>query len=161
MDKSAIATNDRIDMRRLPDRRCGTNQGINLRQMGLGGRRLRARRSSDRASHYVDWYDARLLLSGLGILTCCCIDAFFTLQLLQMGATELNTLMAYLIETDIQRFVNLKIAITALSVILLIIHGRYRLFRAMRVEHLLHASLAAYVALIGWEIVLLTNPPPV
>ena len=158
---SAAENNNDVDMRQLPDRRRSDYTALNLRQIGVGGRRLQSRRSSDRACHYVDWYEARLLLSGLGIIACCCMDAFFTLQLLQMGATELNAVMAYLIETDIQRFVNFKIAITGLSVVLLTIHGKYRIFSKLRVEHLLHAALAAYIALIGWELTLLANPPPV
>ncbi len=152
---------ERDTRRQLPDRRRNQYVGVNLRQIGVGGRRLRARRSTDKGNHYVDWYEARLLLSGLGIIACCCIDAFFTLQLLQMGATELNAVMAYMIETDIQRFVNYKIAMTGLSVVLLTIHSKYRLFSRLRVEHLIHAALLAYLALIGWELTLLANPPPV
>ena len=139
------------------DRRSQAYSGLNLRHIGL---RPRRGRTADAGVGYVDWYEAHLLLSGLGIITCSCIDAFFTLQLLQMGATELNAVMAYLIETDVRRFVSFKISMTALSVVLLIVHKNFRVLgTTLRVEHLLHGALGAYLALICWEVYLLSFPP--
>ena len=146
--------------RQLPDRRRhGRYQGMNLRHIGLRPRRLGQRREADTAGHYVDWYAPQLLLSSLGVVACSCIDAFFTLQLLQMGAVELNLAMNYLIQTDVARFVRFKVGMTSLSVLLLVIHARFRVYAGIRVEHLLHTALAGYVLLICWELYMFANPP--
>lgn len=150
----------RYTRRQLPDRRTRQVSLINLRHVGLKPRRQQARRDADVAGGYVDRYHARLWASALGITVCCCLDAFFTLTLLQMGATELNALMAVLIETDIRKFVTFKVALTSLSVILLVIHCNFRLANRLRVEHLLHLAFLAYAVLVGYELVLLANPPP-
>lgn len=147
-----------VGRRQLPDRRRNLTP-LNLRHLGLGARRQASRRAEDVAGTYSDWYEARLLVSCLGIVVCCCLDAFFTLQLLQLGAVELNMLMAGLIETDVQRFVTLKVALTCLSAVLLVIHRNFLFFNRVRVEYLLHSALMAYLALIGWELYLLANPP--
>ncbi|NND61390.1 MAG: hypothetical protein HKN49_14120 [Gammaproteobacteria bacterium] len=145
--------------RQLPDRRTQQFNTFNARHIGIRPRRQQVRRDGDVAGGYVDWYDARLLLSALGITVCCCLDAFFTLTLLSMGATELNLLMAVLIETDIRKFVMFKVGLTCLSVVLLVIHYNFRVVRGIRVEHLLHAAFLAYATLVGYELVLLANPP--
>lgn len=143
---------------RQHDRR-RSNGGVNLRHLGLRPRRQQSRRAADDAGSYTDWYDARLLASSLGIIICSCLDAFFTLNLLQLGATELNLLMAGLIEKDVRIFVNFKVSVTALSVILLVIHNNFRIFSSLRVEYLLHFAFAAYLVLIGYELALLRHIP--
>lgn len=147
-----------VGRRQLPDRRRNLSP-LNLRHLGVGARRQASRRASDNAGAYSDWYEARLLASCLGIVVCCCLDAFFTLRLLQLGAVELNALMAGLIETDVQRFVALKVALTCLSAVLLVIHRNFLLLNRLRVEYVLHSALAGYLVLIGWELYLLANPP--
>ncbi|MDH3647549.1 MAG: DUF5658 family protein [Gammaproteobacteria bacterium] len=132
---------------------------VNLRHLGLQGRRQSFRRPGDEANHYVDWYEPRLMILGLAIILCSCTDAFFTLNLLQIGAVEMNILMARLIETDVQAFVNAKIALTSLCVTLLVIHKNFRLSSGVTVEHLLLFILAGYITLLGYEAVLLANPP--
>lgn len=147
-----------VGRRQLPDRRRSLSS-VNLRHLGLRPRRLSQRRGDDTAGSYTDWYEARLLASGLGIVVCCCLDAFFTLTLLQLGAVELNALMAGLIESDVSRFVSLKVGLTCLSVVLLVIHKNFLFFNRLRVEYLLHLAFAAYLSLIAYELYLLANPP--
>lgn len=158
MTPSGAAYEHDLGRRQLPDRRKSMSS-VNLRHLGLGARRQASRRGGDTVGSYTDWYEARLLVSGLGIVVCCCLDAFFTLTLMQMGAVELNALMAGLIETDVGRFVRLKVGLTCLSVVLLVIHKNFLFFNRVRVEYLLHFALAAYLVLIGYELFLLANPP--
>lgn len=132
---------------------------VNLHHLGLGARRQSPRRADDDIGGYVDTYEPRLLALGLMIVICSCLDAFFTLNLIQAGAVELNLIMARLIETDIQAFVNAKIALTCLCVTLLVIHKNFRVALGLKVEHLLQAILAGYLTLVGYEIFLLTNIP--
>lgn len=130
---------------------------LNLRHLGLQGRRQNSRRQNDAVGHYVDWYSPWLLLLGLSIILCSCTDAFLTLNLLQMGAVELNVLMARLIETDVQSFVNAKIGLTCLCVTLLVIHKNFRVVLGLTVEHLLLVILIGYMTLIGYELQLLSS----
>lgn len=131
---------------------------LNLRHLGLRGRRQQFRRSGDAAGHYVDWYATRLMLLSLAILLCSCLDAFMTLNLLQMGAVEMNLLMAQLIETDVQTFVNAKIALTGLCVTLLVIHNNFRVFLGLTVEHVLMIILGGYLTLMFYEVQMLFGP---
>ncbi|MBT8137387.1 MAG: hypothetical protein KJO54_10280 [Gammaproteobacteria bacterium] len=145
--------------RRFADDRRLSLQAVNLRHLGLQGRRQSPRRAEENGGGYVDWYEPQLALLGIAIILCSCLDAFFTINLMQAGAVELNVLMARLIETDIQNFVNAKIALTCLCVTLLVIHKNFRVFMGMSVKTLLQWILVGYVTLIGWELFLLSNPP--
>ncbi|MBT8132261.1 MAG: hypothetical protein KJO35_08325 [Gammaproteobacteria bacterium] len=132
---------------------------INFRHLGLQGRRQGFRRSEERTGQYVDWYEPKLMFLGVAIILCSCMDAFLTLNLMQMGAVEMNVLMARLIETNIQHFVNAKIALTCLCVTLLVIHKNFRVCGSLTVEHLLQVILACYLTLMGWEVMMFLNPP--
>lgn len=119
-------------------------------------RRRQLRRSEDQCQGgYVDRHEPRLLLSTLGILLLSLTDAVLTLTLLQHGAVELNSFMAVLIETDVQLFVAAKMAITAVCLIFLLIHAKFRIFRVVKISMLLYAFLSIYGLLIVYELVLL------
>jgi len=131
---------------------------VNLRHLGVQARRHAVRRSEETVG-YVDRYEPQLLFLGMSIVLCSCLDAFFTLNLLQAGAVELNALMARLIESDIQAFVNAKIGLTCLCVTLLVIHNKFKVFLVLNVENLLQAILVGYMCLVAYEVFLLSYPP--
>jgi hypothetical protein len=83
-----------------------------------------------------------------------CTDALFTLNLLNAGATEANAVMASVLEQGVDRFVAVKIGITAISVIILVTAARRKFFRSFKVEHLLRVFCAGYILVIGYEIYL-------
>lgn len=121
------------------------------------GRRRGARRVEDRVNTYVDWYEPRLFYVSVAILLLCCMDAFFTLTLLQRGASELNPFMAWLLEIDVQLFLVIKLALTASGLIFLVAHKNFLLFnQRFKVPHLLYAFLAGYALLVKYELVLLS-----
>ncbi len=120
---------------------------INPRHLGIG-----ARRETDEVNTYVDSYESHLLFVAMAIVLCSNFDAAMTLHLIANGAVELNLAMATLIEIDIRYFVHAKIALTCLSVVLLVVHKNFRVFGAVRVVHLLYAALAGYVALVIYEL---------
>ncbi len=120
-------------------------------------RRRGARREIEARFHPVDWHQSRLLAVALCILVLCVIDAFLTLVLLRDGARELNPIMAFALDSDISRFAILKMCLTGASVALLVLLSGYRFFRVLRVEFLLYAVLAAYLALISYETFLLNK----
>lgn len=125
---------------------------LSYRHLGIRGRRKVNRRDSGVKAPYLDHYDTPTLVVSLGIILLCGLDAAFTLNLLSIGAVELNSIMAILIEKDVQTFVNIKIALTSLSVILLVIHKDFRLFRSITVGHASNLIFASYIVLIIYEI---------
>ena len=140
-------------------RRTSERRQLNLRTLICGatkGRRRDFRRISDRYyGGYVDRHEIELWLAVLGILVLSLTDAALTLTLLQKGAIELNTLMAVLINTDVQLFIASKLAITGLALMLLLIHAKFRIFRYMKVSFLIYFFLSLYTLLIAYELTLL------
>lgn len=115
-------------------------------------RRRPPRRLDDSRFHVLDWHGAHLLAVSIGILILNVADAFFTVELLSRGAIEANPIMAALIQGNPVVFASLKMAMTGLSVLLLVVLGCYRFMRVVRVELLLYGVLIAYMVLIGHEI---------
>jgi hypothetical protein len=138
-----------------PDRRA--RPWYSLLYGGFRPRRRRGRRSSDDAHPLTDWYPAALLASALLTLILCVADAALTLWLLAHGAVEANPLMALVVNGDARRFVLLKLALTAGGVICLVVLARVRLFRRLPASMLVHATLAGYLLLVGYEISLAAN----
>ena len=99
----------------------------------------------------------RLFAVVMIIITCSCLDAVITLELLSRGAIELNTLMARLIETDVQQFINVKIALTGLSLVFLVVHKNFRLWGSFTVTHLIYGICIGYSVLVAYELRLLTH----
>ena len=119
------------------------------------GRRRGARRAGDRVNSYVDWYEPGLFYIAVGILLLCCADATFTLHLLQLGASEANPFMAWLLEIDTQLFLVTKFAFTAAGLVFLVAHKNFAVFSLFTVRHTLHGLLFGYALLIQYELVLL------
>jgi len=120
-------------------------------------RRREGRRLQDQHLGYVDWYEPKLLYVVLGILILSFVDAVLTLNLLKIGAVEVNSFMAFLIEKDIQLFAWTKMALTGLCLVVLAAHANFRWLRMFRVERTLHLILPAYALLITYELVLLNS----
>jgi hypothetical protein len=98
-------------------------------------------------------------LVTVGILIFSGLDATLTLVLLSKGAaTEANPFMRVLIEHDIQLFVYVKMFITAVALLLLAIHSHFTLLKKVRVKQLMCGLLGFYVALIGYELIMLELP---
>jgi hypothetical protein len=114
-------------------------------------RRRPPRRVDDSRFHSLDWHGAHLLAVSIGILILNVADAFLTLTLISGGAVEVNPLMAVLVSRNVAVFAGLKMAMTGVSVMLMVVLARYRFMRVVRVEMALYGVLLAYVLLIGYE----------
>jgi len=126
--------------------------------LGLkGGRRMGERRSETRSGNaaYVDRYENRLMLCAIGIMVLSICDALLTLKILDGGGEELNWFMLVLIEDSIEKFIAFKMALTALAIVMLVIHQNVRILYHMRVRHLKYIILIGYGSLIGYELYLL------
>jgi hypothetical protein len=99
--------------------------------------------------------ERRINMVITGILLLSCADALLTLGLLELGGRELNAFMAMLIYIDVQLFVALKMGFTGASLIFLVIHQHFRVFRCVRVDHVLRAVLLIYLLLDGYELMLM------
>jgi hypothetical protein len=118
-------------------------------------RRNLPRRLDDSRFHSLDWHGAHLLAVAIGIVLLSVADAFLTITLLSSGAYEANPMMGALLHGNGAVFAGLKIGMTASGVLVMVALARYRFMRVVRVEMILYAILAAYFALIGYEVWLL------
>ena len=150
IDGAATATAERREKydRRRHSWRTVTYCGINGR-----GRRRDARRNGH--NYYLDWYEPKLVLTGLAILLMSCLDALFTLTLLSKGASEANYFMARLLETGDGLFVAVKLAVTAFAIVFLLMHSHFHVLRITSGKRLLQFVVPVYGLLIGYELVLL------
>jgi hypothetical protein len=87
------------------------------------------------------------------------LDAVLTVVLLSHGATEINPVMALFVPHNLLGFVLAKFALTGLGVCVLVACSKMRLFRGVPGEAFLYAALAAYVALILYELQMLSDVP--
>jgi hypothetical protein len=136
------------DRRRGPDRRRTTLR--TFVQGSLTPRRRGGRRADER-HHLVDWHEPHLLFLSVMILMLSVADAFLTLTLLTVGATEANPFLAYILEDHPKLFAAVKMGLTSVGVLVLVAVARAPLFRVMRAGTVMHWLLAAYVALIVYE----------
>ena len=117
-------------------------------------RRRFSQRVADEHHFLFDWYEPRILYVALGVLLLSCTDALFTLNLLNAGATEANAVMASILDQGVEKFVAVKIGITAISVVILVTTARRKFFSSFSVEHLLRGFFTLYIVVICYEVYL-------
>jgi len=115
-------------------------------------RRRGVRRADDHHRFLFDWHEPRVLYLALAVLLLSCTDALFTLNLLLLGANEVNALMNSMLADGVDAFLAVKISMTAISIIVLVAAANRKFFGLFRVERLLQLICLGYVALIGYEI---------
>jgi hypothetical protein len=143
------------DRRSLPDRR-RTDPLLADWRVLLRGRRRRGRRATDDAAP--DRLDGRVLAMAVAILGMSALDATLTLGLIATGHVyEANPFLRWVLEHDVQIFVNLKTAVTSAGVLLLVAASRSRLARRLPARRVLRGVLAAYACLIAWELMLIVR----
>jgi hypothetical protein len=144
----------RDERRRRPDRRRRIWWSL-LYGSFRPRRRRPSRRTQDARYQAIDWHGAHLWATSIGILIFSVADAFLTMNLISKGAIEVNPLMAAVIGRNVTAFAAIKIAITGVSVMLMVFLARYRFMRVVRVEIILYCVFAAYVMLIFHELSML------
>jgi hypothetical protein len=143
----------KLDQRRdAPDRRSRP-----VRSFLYGNfhpRRRAHRRIDDNHRFVLDWHEPRILFLVIGILLLSCADALFTLNLLTLGAEEANFFMNSLLEDSVDKFLTVKISLTAISLLFLVIAAKRHFMGWFRVERLLHLICIGYIGLIVYELYL-------
>lgn len=93
----------------------------------------------------------------MGIVLFSAADALLTGVLLAHGADEINPFMAVFVYRSVAVFAALKMAMTSLSIIVMVILSRHRFMRIIRVDLVLYGILMVYAWLIGYEIWMLKS----
>ncbi len=139
------------------DRRRQT--GLNVRLLVGNGNRRTIRRQEDQGRIFlVDRYSTGLFLAIVGILFLCITDAVLTLFLLNHGAHEINPLMAYLLNISPSAFIIPKYAITMTATFCLFMFRGVVIRKINMSTHTLLYLLAwIYVAVVGWELYLIST----
>jgi hypothetical protein len=138
------------------DRRAKQTSPFSL--ASLRGRRKIIRRKEDRSVHYyVDLYGFDEGLIFILILLFSVADGFLTLVLIgSCHITELNYVMSYFMQLGPGPFVLVKYLLTAVGLLLLLIHKNYFCFLGrIRVKAIMVVLALMYSALIAYELFLL------
>jgi hypothetical protein len=119
-------------------------------------RRRDSRRSTDRHYPIIDWHSSRVFALVMAILGLCVLDAVLTVILMSHGAEEANPIMALLVPHELGWFAAVKLALTGGGVCILVACSRMRMFRTIPGEALLYGTLLGYIALIVYELRMLS-----
>jgi hypothetical protein len=155
MDANNDAKGWADDRRATPDRRRKVVWAVVYGSFNPRRRRP-TRRGDDSRYQSVDWHASHLLAVAISILLLSVADAFLTLTLLDAGAQEINPVMALAVSSNATLFALLKMVMTSVSVVLMVCLARYRFMRLVRVELALYGVFAGYLALIFYELHLLS-----
>lgn len=116
----------------------------------LRGRRMRSWRKED-VNYYVDRYETRYFAVICAALLLCVMDAYFTIRILHLGGSELNTLMRFLIDRNPTLAIIAKYLGLAVSIVIILIHKNFIVFGRLKVRYLLYAVFILYVVLVSYE----------
>jgi len=123
----------------------------------IRSRRRDTRRDNEEAPLYTDWHHPWLFFLATGTMILSCMDAFFTLQLLDRGAIELNPVMATMIGKGTLAFAATKMLLTGLGILVLVFLSQTRMFNLMRTGLVLTVFFSGYACLVCYEFIYLLN----
>jgi hypothetical protein len=113
--------------------------------------RRRTNRRGESLDGLLDWYEPHLLFLAIMILLMSVTDAFLTLKLIELGASEANPVMAYLLDRTPRFFITAKMLLTGAGIVVLVALARARVFRVIRISIIIHWCMLGYVALLAYE----------
>jgi hypothetical protein len=119
----------------------------------LRSRRREHRRSTEDAPVFIDWHHPWLFFLAVGTMLLSCLDAFLTLRLLELGAIEVNPVMALALGYGAAVFTTSKMLLTGLGILMLVFLSRSRLFNRVRTGLFLTLFFSAYACLVCYQFV--------
>ena len=156
MEDAAVAgeATEFTDTRTLHDRRTFGWQTVFY---GFTRSRRRAhRRASETEPVFTDWHHPWLFfLSVIMILSSA--DAFLTLRLIDLGASEINPVMLALMGHGTLAFAAIKMLLTGASILVLVFLAKAHIFSRFRSGLVMTAIFSVYSCLICYEFVLLVG----
>jgi hypothetical protein len=138
------------------DRRANTLRSI--LKGGWSPRRRAGRRAGDQYLP-LDWHDPYLLVLALVMLMLSVIDAFMTVTVLSDGGQEANPILAFVLGEYPRWFAAVKMTLTGVSVLTFVAVARSRLFRVIPVRLIFQGLVLAYLALVAYEVWLVSLMP--
>lgn len=138
------------------ERRCGsdrrsptsTTQHYHL----VGGHRRGSCRRNQPYNYFVDWHHPVHFVVISCIMMLSVLDALMTTLILSVGGEEVNVLMDWLIQNDFNLFVQVKLTLTGLGLILLTRYIHFKIFNLFKVSHFMLAALMGYIVLVAYEV---------
>ena len=119
-------------------------------QGAFSPRRRAGRRVSDQDTP-IDWHHPHLMFLSLVMLALSVVDAFLTVTLMNNGAQESNPLLALFVIEHPSLFAAVKMALTGVSIVVLVAVAQSRLFRVISGRLVFQALVFAYFALVLYE----------
>ena len=123
----------------------------------MRSRRRKTRRECESEPMFTDWHHPWLFFLATGTMLLSCMDAVFTLRLLEFGAVEVNPIMAAVIGKSTATFTITKMLLTGFGILALVYMARARVFNRMRTGLFLTMFFSFYCCLVCYEFVLLTH----
>ena len=121
----------------------------------LRSRRRGPRRACENEPVFTDYHHPWLFFLATGIMLMNCFDAFFTLQLLDRGAMEVNPIMAAVIGKSTSTFAITKMLLTSLALLMLVFLARAMFMKRIRAGLFLTFFFSCYAVLVCYEFVYL------
>ena len=146
-------TEDRIDKRTDSERRNFSWQTVFFGY--LRSRRRDTRRAGELEPLFTDYHHPWLFFLATSIMLLSCFDAFFTLQLLDRGAIEINPIMAAVIGESALAFSVTKMLLTSFGVLALVFLARSMFMNRIRTGLILTFFFSCYAVLVCYEFVFL------
>lgn len=101
-------------------------------------------------------YPPRLLGYILIVLLLSCLDAIFTIYLIELGATEINPVMSFFLSFGPVAFILAKYVITVFCVLIILLGATHMNNRKNQiVDRLFYFLVSAFGIVIFWELYLI------
>ena len=119
----------------------------------LRSRRRATRRDDEGEVLFLDWHHPWLFFLAVGTMLLSCLDAFLTLQLIDLGMVEVNPVMASAMGVSTASFAAMKMLLTGLGILTLVFLAKARFMDFIRIGALLTILFSGYACLVCYEIV--------
>lgn len=119
----------------------------------LRSRRRDTRRTSEGEAIFTDYHHPWLFFLATGIMVLSGLDAVFTLQLLDLGAIELNPVMAAVIGEGTLTFALTKMFLTSFGILALVFMSRSMFMERFRTGAILTILFIFYAVLVCYEFI--------
>ncbi len=118
-------------------------------------RRRDTRRGDEGEPLFTDWHHPWLFFLATGTMLLSCLDAFFTLQLIDRGMVEINPVMEIMIGKGTLPFAATKMLLTGFGILVLVFLSRSKMFNLMRTGLVLTVFFTTYACLVCYEFIYL------
>ena len=119
----------------------------------MRSRRHSHRREEDEEILFLDWHHPWLFFLAVGTMIFSCLDAFMTLQLLELGMYEANPIMRAIMGHGTTAFAVSKMFLTGTSILILVFLAKARFMNRFRTGLFLTIFFSFYACLICYEFV--------